>query len=244
MALVKLPHYSRLETEGALPGMLVNTRRALRRVERLMSRAWLRTQVSDESEPVLRFGHGHAAWWVPADIKPGSVVYCGGVGKDATFDFEIAESMGLEVHSFDPTPASIEYIKRENRGRIQFHPWGILDKDTKIRFHAPLDRSHANWFIDNLHGTDEFFEAQCFTIETIMRKLDHSRIELLKIDVEGSWGQVLGSMLSSRVFPRAICVEFDSPAPLSRVRNTVRSLQDAGYRLIRRDKENCLFVRD
>lgn len=218
--------------------------RIWRRLNRLAARSWLRTQVTQGDFDFIRFGEGHAAWWVLSDIRPGSIAYCGGVGLDATFDFEIAEERALQVHSFDPTPGSIAYMERENKGRVSFHPWGIFDKDSTIRFHAPMDQTHANWFVDNLHNTEGFFEAECFTIETIMRKLGHDKIELLKIDIEGSWGQVLTSMLSSGIHPRVLCVEFDSPAPLPRVRKTVRALQAAGYVLARRDKENCVFVKD
>jgi FkbM family methyltransferase len=224
--------------------MKVLAGRVWRRANRLLSRAWLRTQIDSGDFQFERFGEGHAAWWVLKDIKPGSIAYCGGVGQDATFDFDLAEKMGMEVHSFDPTPNSIAYMERENRGRVDFHAWGMLDCDRTIRFHAPLDQSHANWFVDNLHGTDNFFEADCFTIATIMKKLGHETIELLKIDIEGSWNRVLSSMLESRIYPRIVCVEFDSPAPLLRVRRTVRALQSAGYRLARRDKENCVFVRE
>lgn len=177
-----------------------------------------------------------------ADLEPGAVAYCGGVGQDATFDLALAEKQGLEVHSFDPTPGSIAYMERENRGRVQFHPWGMLDRDDTIRFHAPLDPSHANWFVDNLHGTDDYFEAPCFTVATIMEKLGHDKLDLLKIDIEGSWGQVLDGMLKSGIHPRVLCVEFDSPAPLPRVRRTVTALKKVGYKLARRDKENCVFV--
>jgi FkbM family methyltransferase len=217
--------------------------RVWRRANRLLSRAWLRTQIDEGHYEFERFGEGHAAWWVLKDIEPGLVAYCGGVGQDATFDFDLAEKKGMEVHSFDPTPNSIEYMQRENRARVNFHPWGMLDSDRTVRFHAPLDQTHANWFVDNLHGTDNYFEADCFTIETIMKKLGHDTIDLLKIDIEGSWGRVLASMLESSIHPRVVCVEFDSPAPLLKVRRTVRALQSAGYKLARRDKENCVFVR-
>lgn len=217
--------------------------RIWRRLNRLAARAWLGTQTTVGNYDFIRFGEGHAAWWVLSDIPQGAVAYCGGVGLDATFDFELAEKLGLEVHSFDPTPGSIAYMQRENRGRVQFHPWGIFDKDSTIRFYAPLDPTHANWFVDNLHQTDTFFEADCFTMATIMQKLGHNKIDLLKIDIEGSWGQVLDSMLASGITPRILCVEFDSPAPLTRVRRSVRNLQKAGYVLARRDKENCVFVK-
>jgi hypothetical protein len=76
-----------------------------------------------------------------------------------------------------------------------------------------------------------------------MKKLGHAHIEMLKIDIEGSWGQVLNGMLESGITPRTVCVEFDSPAPLGRVRAMTKALQAAGYVLARRDKENCVFIR-
>jgi FkbM family methyltransferase len=216
---------------------------AWRRLDRYVSRKWLSSQVRGEGFAFDRYGEGHAAWWVPKDTKAGGIAYCGGVGRDATFDFALAEQKGMKVFSFDPTPGSIAYMEQENRGRVKFLPWGLLDRDEIVRFHAPANPNHANWFIDNLHGTSDYFEAPCFTIATIMRKLGHDHIELLKIDIEGSWGQVLDSMLRSKIYPRTICVEFDSPAPLWRVRQTTRALQQAGYVLARRDKENCVFIK-
>ena len=216
---------------------------AWRRLERYLSRAWLSSQIKGDGFAFERYGVGHAAWWVPSDTPAGAIAYCGGVGLDATFDFALADEKGMTVHSFDPTPGSIAYMERENRGRVQFHPWGMLDRDQVVRFHSPANPKHANWFIDNLHGTSDYFEAPCYTIATIMEKLGHSRIEVLKIDIEGSWGQVLGSMLDSGIHPRTVCVEFDSPAPLPRVRRMTRALQAAGYVLARRDKENCVFIR-
>ncbi|WP_169053626.1 FkbM family methyltransferase [Alteraurantiacibacter aquimixticola] len=189
-----------------------------------------------------QYGQGHAAWWVPADLAAGSVAYCGGVGLDATFDFALADEMGLEVHSFDPTPRALEYMERENRGRVRMHPWGLLDRDEVVRFHAPADPRHVNFFVENLHGTEEYFEAECLTISTVMERLGHERIDLLKIDIEGSWGKVIDRMLDDSILPGTLCVEFDSPAPLWRVRPIVRRLQKAGYSLVRRDKENCVFV--
>lgn len=213
-----------------------------RRLNRYISRAWLSGQIKGDGFSFERYGKGHAAWWVPSDTKSGAIAYCGGVGLDATFDFALADEKGMVVHSFDPTPGSIAYMERENSGRVNFHPWGMLDRDQVVRFHSPANPKHANWFIDNLHGTTDYFEAPCYTIQSIMTQLGHDQIELLKIDIEGSWGQVLTSMLESGVRPRTVCVEFDSPAPLSRVRGMTKALQNAGYVLARRDKENCVFV--
>lgn len=217
-------------------------RRAARRLSRQVSMAWLQQQLVPSDIPFQRFGEGHAAWYARADSAKDTIAYCGGVGQDATFDFALADRLRMDVHSFDPTPGSIAYMARENRGRVQFHPWGMLDRDDIIRFYAPTDRRHANWFAENLHGTSEFFEAEVYSIASIMRKLGHDRIDLLKIDIEGSWHRVLSGMLDAGIRPPTVCVEFDSPAPLGRVRPIVRRLQQAGYALVRRDHENCVFV--
>lgn len=103
--------------------------RAWRRANRLVSRRWLQSQVARNDVELRQYGKGHAAWWVPSHLAAGSIAYCGGVGLDATFDFALVDEMALEVHSFDPTPRAIAYMERENRGRVQMHPWGMLDKD-------------------------------------------------------------------------------------------------------------------
>lgn len=223
--------------------LVTNLGRAWRRANRMLSRTWLSTQIRPGTRALQVFGKGHAAWYVPADIPAGSIAYCGGVGLDATFDFALAEEKQLEVHSFDPTPLAIEYMERENRGRTQFHPWGLLDRDETVRFYAPVDPRHPNYFVENLHGTSTFFEAECLTLSAVMKRLGHVRIDLLKIDIEGSWRQVLNCMLDDRIHPDTICVEFDSPAPIWRVRPMVRRLRRVGYELVKRDKENCVFVR-
>lgn len=199
--------------------------RAWRRINRTAARAWLRTQVKPVTVEFERYGTGHNAWWVLKDSAPGSIAYCGGVGLDANFDFELAEKKGMAVFSFDPTPSSIDYMERRNNGRVSFHPWGMLDNDQTTRFYSSFDPAHKIWFVEDLHGVGDYIEAQCFTVETIMKKLGHDAIDLLKIDIEGSWEQVLLQMLSDQIFPRLVCVEFDSPAPILRVRKTVRALQ-------------------
>ena len=218
--------------------------RAWRKLNRLLSIRWLAWRVAHSRIALEKYGEGHAAWYVPADIEPGAVAYCGGVGLDASFDFALAERKGLQVFSFDPTLGSIAYMDEHNDGRVKFYPWGLLDADCTVRFYGPANPEHANWFTQDLHGSSRHFDAQCFTLRTVMTKLGHDRIDLLKIDIEGSWNRVLARMLDDGIAPPTLCVEFDSPAPLWRVRPIVLRLESAGYRLVHHEKENCVFLLD
>ena len=147
------------------------------------------------------------------------------------------------MFSFDPTPLAIAYMERENKGRVDYHPWGMLDGDRTISFHAPFDLTHGSWFAENLHSTSTSVEAQCFTVRSIMSKLGHDHIDLLKIDIEGSWHAVLLKMLADSIFPQTICVEFDSPAPINRVRAVTNALFRNGYKLVLREHDNAVFLR-
>ena len=225
-----------------LDGFRIWSGRAWRRANRAISRAWIARRIVDTDVAIETYGDAGEAWWVPADIAPGAIAYCGGVGLDASYDFALVERKRLEVHSFDPAPSSIAYMERENRGRVHYHQWGVLGEDRLVRFHAPFDVSHGNWFVDNLHGTQASFAAECLTLRTIMDRLGHDRIDLLKIDIEGSWYGVLLTMIEDGIVPPTICVEFDSPAPLHRVRRVTLALEKAGYRAVRRAADNVLFL--
>jgi FkbM family methyltransferase len=209
----------------------------------MLSRAWLNSKLVASSITLEKYGNGAEAWYVPADIAPGSIAYCGGVGLDANYDFALAEVKHCKVFSFDPTPLAIAYMERENRGRVEFHPWGLLDSDQIISFYAPYDVRHGSWFAENLHNTSRKVDAQCHSLKSIMTMLGHDHIDLLKIDIEGSWHAVLLQMVRDGIFPQTICVEFDSPAPIGRVRAVTNALLASGYDLILREHDNAVFSR-
>ena len=113
-----------------------------------------------------------------------------GVGLDATYDFALADRKGSRVFSFDPTPTSVAYMEKENADRVVFHPWGMMGEDRVFRFYAPINLAHELWFTQIFHSTGQYFDAECCTIKTIMRRLGHRQLYLLKIDIEGAAGSM------------------------------------------------------
>lgn len=219
-------------------------RRAWRNANRRLSRLYLDRSVVQGGPAMERLGSAGNGWYAPKDMPVGARCYCIGVGLDASFDFALAER-GADVHAFDPTPSAITYMERENQGRTTFHPWGVLDQDTTIRLYAPYDPRHGSHFAEDLHGTGKFHEVPCFRMSTILERLGHAAdsIYLLKIDIEGSWFQALQDMIASRIYPKYLEVEYDSPAPLWRVRPVHRQLIASGYALMLREADNAIYVR-
>jgi FkbM family methyltransferase len=192
------------------------------------------------------------AWVVPVSLlSPGAVCYCAGAGEDISFDVALAGEFQCEVHTFDPTPRAIEYCRSlapHLPGNFHFHPWGLWSRDEAKRFYAPRDSRHVSHSIANLQGTTDYFEASCKCLRSILTDLGHSKLTLLKLDIEGAEYEVLRSLLADEIRPVTIAVEFDEiHTPMgnraaARIRTAANQLIEAGYVLVAQDGANYTFV--
>ncbi|GIK83878.1 MAG: hypothetical protein BroJett025_05000 [Patescibacteria group bacterium] len=201
--------------------------------------------ITDRKIVCQKFGNSGASWWIPRNIlNENSICYSGGVGEDVSFDLELIKKFNVKVFAFDPTPRSIEYVSKNVKDdRFIFIPFGLWKNSTKKKFFTPANKNHVSHSIVNLHKTNEFFEANCVTLKLIMQKLKHSKIDLLKIDIEGAEYAVLKKMLNDKIYPNIICVEFDQPASLKRMYSMVKKLTGSGYKLVKKEYYNFTFIK-
>ncbi len=103
--------------------------------------------------------------------------------------------------------------------------------------------------VANLHHTEDYFEAPCRSLPSIMRELGHEHIDFLKLDIEGAEYEVLQSVLAGIVAPYVLCVEFHKTdgirSMLDGIRpmvETVRKLNRCGYIPIWVDGYDVTFV--
>jgi len=143
-------------------------------------------------------GSDYGGWDVyPHALGADSVVYAAGVGEDTSFDEALIGRFGCTVHAFDPTPRAIDYVARRRAEggldeRFILHEWAISTEDGTATFHLPTNEAHVSAsLVDADTYAGEPLEVQCRTLETIMRELGHARIDLLKLDIEGSEYEVL-----------------------------------------------------
>jgi FkbM family methyltransferase len=148
-------------------------------------------------------------------LDAGSLVYSFGVGRDISFDRGLIERFGLTVHAFDPTPASLEWL----RGQVlptsfHVHPFGVAGFDGTARFRLPRKRHHVSHAICAEDAADEdCVSFPVFRLPTILGRLGHRRIDLLKMDVEGAEYAVLQDLLVERIDAPQVLVEFHHGQP-------------------------------
>jgi hypothetical protein len=126
--------------------------------------------------------------------------------------------------------------------RFAFVPVGLWDKAEELRFYYPRDPALAACSVLNLQGSSEYFVAKVDTLRKLMDDFGDSHIDVLKIDIEGAEHRVIESFVAEGIRPTVLCIEYDQPVPFRDVLQSVRLLQQAGYRLVRIEDWNYTFV--
>lgn len=138
------------------------------------------------------------------------IVYSCGVGEDVSFDTAIMNNYNCSVFAFDPTPKSIEWIKKQNLPEnFIFIPIGISDKTEKQCLHlsnTPLDIS-ASIYVHRYTDADEYAVVQMKSLADIAGEYQHSYVDILKMDIEGSEFAVIRNLPENVIFGQ-IVVEF------------------------------------
>ena len=187
--------------------------------------------------PVIKDG----GWWfTPEGLDAGSIVYSLGIGDDIEFDLSVIEKYGVEVHAFDPTPSSIDMLEgRELPQRFEFHPWAVTAADGSLTFYPRLKKDGTKsdvmyTLIAEEETVDDAIEVPAYSLSTIIQKLGHEQIDLMKMDIEGAEYEVLDGLLASPIKPTQLLVEFHHRFPgigLDKTADVIERLRDAGYKI-------------
>jgi FkbM family methyltransferase len=150
--------------------------------------------------------------WVvlPELVLADSVIYSFGVGANVAWDVSMIERFGCLVHAFDPTPASRAWVAEQALpSEFRFYPWGISSFNGQLPFFPPRKAGGMHFSQDRLHGRANRppVLGDVFRLETIMRRLGHTRIDVLKLDVEGSEFDCLPDIMAADIPIEQLLVE-------------------------------------
>ena len=178
--------------------------------------------------------------YIPALLDRDSIVYSLGVGDSIDLDMDLIHHYSLTVHAFDPTPYSLEWVSGlELPDNFKFHPWAAAGEDGSLRLFRRVNKrgkkSVVMWTAEGDAGDDtDFIDAPAYTMATIMRKLGHERIDLLKVDVEGAEYAILEGLADVESPPAQLLVEYHHRFPGIGKQHTaasIEALRKLGYRI-------------
>jgi FkbM family methyltransferase len=157
------------------------------------------------TEKVTPLGTEYGKHYVTLELlNKDSIVYSFGIGEDISFDLEIINRIGCNIWGFDPTPKAKKYIEHNSHPNFHFYDYGISTFDGNLSFQPPANPNHASYKEDPA-GIDSFPVKK---LSTILKELNHTTIDALKFDIEGSEYTVLENILKEGIFPVQMSIEF------------------------------------
>lgn len=184
--------------------------------------------VEQSQVPCERFGSAYGGWTIcPVGLNEKTIVYSLGIGEDITFDLDLIEKFGCQVFAFDPTPRSLEWLKaQELPGQFRWYGIGVANYDGTAEFYPPENANHISHSILFRPKTSKkAVTVNVNKLGTIVKRLGHHYIDILKMDIEGAEYNVIKDMLQTKIFPKQILVEFHhffrSMSILQTIRTTI-----------------------
>lgn len=218
-----------------------------------------------------RLGTTYGGWIVPNNmsLSDDSICYLGGVGEDASFDILLQHKYGSHVYMIDPTKRALhhynelitdthfsgniqnDYYKtisgvKYDKSKLVFVPIGLWNEDNTLKFYKQTNPNYVSQsLLPGMFGqTYDIIKVN--TIKSIMKKFNHTHIDLLKLDIEGAECNVLNQMLDDNIYPKYVLVEFDILLKNKDTNNetikVIQRMKKLGYQIICNDKLNITFV--
>lgn len=203
--------------------------------------------------PLEFHGNNYCGWSVPIGaLNSDSVVIDVGIGEDVSFSRSLIERYGCIVHGFDPTPRAISYARRLDLEGFVLHEYGVGAASRLATFYLPNNEEFVSGSLHRAsHLGASSIEVQLVGIHELFDIVGTDRIDLLKIDIEGSEYELIAAPSFRECAPRIamLCVEFHHRWPefgCEATLGAVSALKSMGFRCAWRSRssnEEFLFVK-
>jgi len=163
-------------------------------------------------------------------------------------DSKIEPEFDKKIGGGDPNYWKLILKSECKSNNILFSDIGIHVNNGLVKFYQPNNPDYVSCSVSSLNRSNNYFEVEVKNLKTIMNKNNHSKIDLLKLDIENTECDVIDQILNDNIFPKFICVDLDyarggGQAGKNRTNDLVKRLGDFGYQLIANDNLDVTFMK-
>eukprot|EP00927_Polykrikos_kofoidii_P071223 TRINITY_DN67520_c0_g1_i1.p1 TRINITY_DN67520_c0_g1~~TRINITY_DN67520_c0_g1_i1.p1 ORF type:complete len:358 (+),score=50.79 TRINITY_DN67520_c0_g1_i1:46-1074(+) len=141
---------------------------------------------------------GYAMCPQPSLLREGCVIYSCGIDEDLAFEVSMAQNTKCQVFAFDPSPTARRWMAYllatadpPTPYNLHYLPWGWSDQDTVVGVDPWDDELTGNcpncfWPWNSEEWGQPSSRWTVLRPGTIARRLNHTRVDLVKMDCEGA----------------------------------------------------------
>jgi FkbM family methyltransferase len=187
--------------------------------------------------PLQMIGTDYGGYAIDSsEIRENTIVYSLGVGEDISWDLALIQMFGVTIHAFDPTPRVKDWLAPQTLPeRFHFHQTGIADFDGEADFYLPPRRDYiSHSMLRAREYSRNSIRVPMQRLGTVMQLLGHSRIDILKLDIEGAEYAVLQDLVKQDIPVSQILVEFHhrlSSVGIGQTKRVLSLLEGYGMRI-------------
>ncbi len=211
-------------------------RKVVRKIRNALNRRGLNIETIPHDN-IKHYGTEYGGFNViTTGLSSESIVFSFGIGEDISFDTELIKDFGCKVIGFDPTPKSINWLEKQDLPKeYSYFPIGLADFNGVLTFAFPYNEEHVSIssVLENYKGTKRI-ELPVKKLKTFMDELGLEKIDILKMDIEGSEYAVIDNIISEKIVFDQLLVEFHhrfEGIGITKTNNAIKVLQEAGYEL-------------
>jgi FkbM family methyltransferase len=235
----------------SLPGGALLAKLRPHKVHNALGRRWferrLDATVVREDVPVELLGTPYGGWIVPTElIQPGWLCYTVGAGGDVSFDLELVRRFDARVRAFDAVEDLVADALREGEGEPRFsaHHAAIATADGPLRMqvsHDPRSRSVSS---AELYESSNYVELPGRTLPSLMNEFGDQRIDLLKLDIEGSEYELMPTVSLVELGVKVFAIQLHHTASIASAHALIDAVRGEGFEPVaRRHPVKLTFAR-
>lgn len=146
-----------------------------------------------------------------------------GIHNDTKFeDMLLRENKEINLHMYDPTPKTIEYLKTKNYPKnVSFYPVAYAKEKGKMNFY--FDENHPELCFSLLPLWGD--KSKHITVDTTnlvnIKKENNINYDIIKADIEGVWYDFCTEVLDNNINFKVLLIECEM-----RLLNPEKNLQE------------------
>lgn len=156
-------------------------------------------------------------------------------------------------HGWDPTPTALDFTqKKEMPQSFHFHPVGLAATDGNLTLKLPTGNQDSYTVMEFRNSAQQgtVVDVPVLSLPSMLASLNHSRLAILKIDIEGAEFDVIDQWSAQRYTPPTdqLLIEFHEryfmhqSAWRNMVPDAIAKLDRLGFQLITRTKLEITFA--
>jgi len=181
-------------------------------------------------------GSKYGGWSIIADsVDEDSIVYSVGLGTDVSFDRSIIEKYSCKVCGIDPTPGVEGFIKKSNLNGFNYIKAGLAEISGQAKFFLPDNPEFISHSFQS-ENSNEYILVDVYNLIDLMNLNGHSKIDLLKCDIEGFEYGVINFIVENNVKIKQLLIEFHHGIfgfTIEDTKKSINNLKEFGFKLFK-----------